>query len=70
MTLGALIDKKDQNDYDFDTFIVYENDGRLAGLITRAVIKYNRYLNRNSRLEEVMIREVVTANNKTSLQEA
>ncbi len=70
MTLGALIDKKDQNGYNFDTFIVYENGGRLAGLITRAVLKYNRYLNRNSRLEEVMIREVVTANNKTSLQEA
>lgn len=62
MTLGELIDKKNRQGYDFDTFVVYEADGGLAGLITHSVIKYNQYLNRSSKLEEVMIRDVVTAN--------
>jgi IMP dehydrogenase len=58
-TLGHLLQVKSERDYGFDTFIVYGKGGMLAGLITRSVIKYNRY-RPEKRLEEIMVRDVFT----------
>jgi len=58
ITLGHLLDVKKQNDYKFSTFLVYDED-RLAGLVTRSVIKYNRH-NPHVPLKDIMVRDVFT----------
>jgi len=58
-TLEKVLRVKHEKDYGFDTFVVYDEEQKLAGLITHSVIKYNRY-KLNQRLKEIMIRDVVT----------
>jgi len=68
ITLEQLLRKKEESNYRFETFVVYGDEGRLEGLITNAVIKYNRYKT-NLKLEDIMIRDVVTRK-ECSLQQA
>ncbi len=68
VTLEHLLKTKAERNFGFDTFVVYGEEGVLAGLITRSVIKYNRS-NPQIKLQDIMVQDVFTRQS-CSLHEA
>ena len=67
-SLGELLDYKYKNECKFDTFVVYDTNQTLAGLITHSVLKYNRH-NPEKKLKDIMVKDVYTSTSCT-IQEA
>lgn len=64
ITLETLLQYKTEKDFKFDTFIVHNNEGALAGLVTHAIIKYNRH-KPEQKIKDIMIRDVITRSHCT-----
>lgn len=68
ITLGDVKNLIKDNNYSFNTFPILDDNKKLIGLLTNKIYKFN--LDNSKKLNEIMIKNVLTADENTTIEEA